>query len=217
MLHVEQHAGFGAHIAFIHQHGAAFQQVPIAFQGEVNDGIEQGMARTDKGSQRLALWSHQGFFKGNPLVTRQDGLANADEAVPVPYRGGDMSDFVAAGFTLLDGAAKALEGFVKEGFDVMGLQAAGVGTFHVLSDALNLAGIHGVVREHPFFKQFLKMATVECGVEHRGEESFDLGLFTMADGLNQQVAQGFAFELEFAEHVEHLPPERLTRLFKLFQ
>jgi hypothetical protein len=54
-------------------------------------------------------------------------------------------------------------------------------------------------------------------IEHRREVGFDLGLFTVADGLDQQFAQRLALELEFAEHVEDLTAERLARLFELFQ
>ena len=142
VLHGRTARGLGAVVALIHQYGAAFQQVLIAFQGEVDDGIEQGMARTDEGSQRLALWRHQGFIKGNPLVARQDGFANAYDAVPAPHRGGDVSDFVTAGFSLLDGAAKPLEGFVKEGLDVVGLQRRA--SARPCPRMRCTAGIHGI-------------------------------------------------------------------------
>ena len=44
-----------------------------------------------------------------------------------------------------------------------------------------------------------------------------LGLIAVADGLDQQVAQRLALELELAEHVEHLAAERLARLLQLLQ
>ena len=61
------------------------------------------------------------------------------------------------------------------------------------------------------------MATIEARIEHRGEARPDLGLLAVADGLDQQLAQGLAFELEPAEHVEDLAAERLARLLELFQ
>src|ERR1700682_243625 len=61
------------------------------------------------------------------------------------------------------------------------------------------------------------MAAVECTVEHCGEIGLDLGLFAVSDRLNQQLAERFALELELAQHIEHLPTKRLSRLFKLLQ
>ena len=44
-----------------------------------------------------------------------------------------------------------------------------------------------------------------------------LGLVAVADGLDQQVAQRPALELQLAEHVEDLAAERLARLLQLLQ
>ena len=152
VLQIEQHAGLGALIAFIYQHGAAFQQVAVTLQREVDDGIEERMTWTDEGCQRLALRCYQGFLKDDALVARQNGLANTDEPIPVAHGCRDVGDLKAAGFSLLGDAAEPLEGFVKERFDVMGLQAARIGAFHVFADALHLADIHRIMGEYAFFE-----------------------------------------------------------------
>src|ERR1700733_12253109 len=61
------------------------------------------------------------------------------------------------------------------------------------------------------------MAAVECNIEHGSEIGPDLGPFPVADSLNQQLTERLTLELEFAQHIEHLPTERLARLFKFFQ
>ena len=45
----------------------------------------------------------------------------------------------------------------------------------------------------------------------------NFGSFAVADGLDQQIPQGLALELELAEHVEDLSAERLPRLFQLLK
>ena len=71
-----------------------------------------------------------------------------------------MSNFVTAGFAFFGGSAKLFEGFEKERLDVVRLQTARVGTFHIFADALYLADIHGVVGQRPFFKQGLKLSLI---------------------------------------------------------
>jgi hypothetical protein len=88
VFQVEQHTRLHAGIAFIDQHGAALQQVAVALQREVDDGVEQRMAGADKGGQRLALRRDQGFLEGDALIARQHRFADADQAVAVAHRGG---------------------------------------------------------------------------------------------------------------------------------
>ena len=45
-----------------------------------------------------------------------------------------------------------------------------------------------------------------------GQPGADLWLLAVADGLDEQLAQWPPLELELAEHVEHLPAERLACL-----
>jgi hypothetical protein len=67
----------------------------------------------------------------------------------------------------------------------MGLQATGVGALHILADVPHPAGVHGVMGEDALFDEVLQVGAVQGGVENGGEEGHDLGLFPMADGLDQ--------------------------------
>ena len=217
VLEIEQHSGLCSGVALVHQYRATFQQVSVALQRQVDDGIEQRMAGADKGGRRLPLRCHQGLIESDALVARQHGFAEADEAVTVAHRGGHMAEFIASRFALLGRPPEPLERFEEEGFDVMGLQTPGIGALHVLADTLYPARVHGIVNQRALFKQPLKMAAVERGVEYRGQERLDLGALAVTDGLDQQLTQGFALKLEFAEHVEYLSPQGLPGLFDLFQ
>src|SRR6266568_735005 len=100
MLEVEQYSGSGARIALVHQDSTPTQQVPVPLERQVGHGVEQGMPRTHKGRERLTLRRHQLFLKGDPLVARQDRLADADQPVAVTHRGGNVRDLEAAWLTL---------------------------------------------------------------------------------------------------------------------
>ena len=122
MFQIEHDPRFKAKIALIHQHGAAFQQVAVALQRQVDDGIEQGVAWTNEGGQRLPLGSDERFLEGDALIAGQHRFADADQPVAVAYLGGYVGNLEAAGFFLSGVAAQALEGFEEEGFDVVRLQ-----------------------------------------------------------------------------------------------
>ena len=79
------------------------------------------------------------------------------------------------------------------------------------------ARVHRVVGQRALFEQVLQLAAVERVLDDRGEPGAHLGLLAVADGLDQQVAQRPALELELAEHVEDLAAERLARLLELLQ
>ena len=51
----------GARVAFVDQDRAAAEQITMAFQGQVQRGIEQGMAWAHKSRQRLALGAISSF------------------------------------------------------------------------------------------------------------------------------------------------------------
>jgi hypothetical protein len=74
VLQIEQHARLSAGIALIDQHRAALQQVAVALQREVDDGVEQRVTGADKGGQRLAL-------KARPATCRRRCARSA--AAPV--------------------------------------------------------------------------------------------------------------------------------------
>ncbi|WP_200387231.1 hypothetical protein [Thiocapsa imhoffii] len=60
MLQIEDHARRGAGVALVDQQGAVLEQVAVALQGEIDDGVEQRMAGADEGGGRLALRGNQG-------------------------------------------------------------------------------------------------------------------------------------------------------------
>ena len=114
-------------------------------------------------------------------------------------------------------AAEALEGLEEERLDVVRLEPAGLGALHVFADAVNAAGVHGVVRQGALFEQVLQLRPVEGVLDDRGQARAHLGLIAVADGLDQQLAQRPALELQLAEHVEDLAAERLAGLLQLLE
>ena len=73
----------------------------MALEREVECSIEQRMARTDEGGERLALRRDQRLLEGDALVARQHRFADADQAVAVAHRRRDVGDLVAARLALL--------------------------------------------------------------------------------------------------------------------
>ena len=131
---------------------------------------------------------HQVLLEGDALVAGQHRLADADQAVAVAHRGRDVGDLVAARLPLLGRAAQKPERLVEEGLDIVRLEAAGLGPLHVLADALDPAGVHGVVGERPFFQQVSQLAAVERVIEHRLQAGPHFGLIAVPDRLDEQLA-----------------------------
>jgi len=86
----------------------------MAFERQVERGIEQRMARAEEGGQRLAVRRDQRFLKDDALVTWQHRFAQSDQAVAVAHRRGDVGNFIAARLALAYGAAELGEGFEEE-------------------------------------------------------------------------------------------------------
>ena len=137
----------------------------------------------------------QRLLEGDALVARQDWLANPDQAIAVAHRRGNVRDLVAAVLPLLHRAAEPLKRFQEERLDIVGLEPASFGAFHVLADALNARSIHRVVNQGVFFQKIANLLLVQ-GIAHGAREARAyLGLLTVADCRDQQVAQRLAFEL----------------------
>jgi hypothetical protein len=98
------------------------------------------------------LRRHEGLLERDALVARHDGLAEADKAIPVAHRSRNMSDLVAPGFALPHRAAKALESFEKERLHIVGLKPPRVGPLHLLADAEDARGVHGVMSQCAIFE-----------------------------------------------------------------
>ena len=105
VLQIEERADCFARVVGVHQDRAALQEVPIALQDEIDGCGEEWLARTDERGQRLAGNGAEGLLEGDPLILAQDGLADADQTVPLADQGGHVGDFEAAWLAFLDGAA----------------------------------------------------------------------------------------------------------------
>ena len=204
-------------VALVDEDRAALEQVAVAFQDQVDDGVEQRMARTDESRQRLPGRGDQRLLEHDPFVAGEGWLAGPDHPVAVPDQGRNVRHLVAARFTLAGRAAELSERLMEERFDVVRLQAARLGPLHLLAHALYAAGVHRVVDELPLLEQVLQRRSVERLVDGSVEPRADLRLLAVADGVEQQLAQRPPFELQLAEHVEDLAAERLPGLFQLLE
>src|SRR5438876_6066535 len=107
--------------------------------GDWSSDVCSSDLRTDEGGEGLARWGDQVLLEGNTLVARQHGIARAALSVPVAHERGHVGDLVAARLTLTQSATQTPEGFEKERFDVVGLQAPRLGAFHLLADSCHAA------------------------------------------------------------------------------
>jgi hypothetical protein len=217
VLEIEEHAGRDARIALVHQHRTPAQEIAVTLQREVDGRVEQRVAGADEGGQRLPLRRHEPLLEGDPFIAWQHRLTDADEAVAVPDRSRHVRHLVPAWLALLHGAAEAPERLEEEGLDVVRLEPPGLGALHLLANAVHAARVHGVVGEGVLLDQILDVRAVEGVVHHLREARAHLGLLSVADRLDQQLAERPAFELYLPEDVEHLAAERLPRLLELLQ
>ena len=217
VLQREEGAWFHAGVAVVHQHRAALQQLSVALQREGQHGVEQRVAGADECGWRLAVRREQGLLEGDAFVAARHRVASADLPVSVAHRCRHMGHFVASRLALPGRAAKLAERFQEEGFHVVRLQAPRFGAFHVLAHAGHLGGIHRVLRQGAFLDQRLQMRMVHGCADGLGKAHLHLRLVAVADGLDQQLAQRAALELQLAEYVEHLPAEGEAGLLQLVE
>ena len=78
MLDGEEHTGRRAVVALVDEDRAALEQVAVAFQDQVDDGVEQRMAWTDESRQRLPGRGDQRLLEHDPFVAGEDWLAGPD-------------------------------------------------------------------------------------------------------------------------------------------
>ena len=189
----------------------------MALHGQVDHRVQQRMARAQEHRRRLARRGQQPLLEGDALVARHHRLARADQPVAAAHRARHVGDLVAPRLPLPEGAAQARERRVEERLDVVRLQPPRRRPLHLLPHPLHARGVHGIRRQRLILQQLLQLLAVEGGIQHRGQPCPHLRLLPVADRLQQQVAQRPAGELQLAEHVEHLPAERLARLLQLLQ
>ena len=190
VLKVEEHAGTSAGVTLVHEYGPAPQHVGMALEREVNDRVEQGMPRTDKGRQRLPRWRDECLLKRDAFIPRQDRPADTDQAVAGAHRCRDVGDLVATGFPLPDRPAEPLKRVLKERFDVMRLETARLGTRHVFANPLDPAAVHRIGGEGVVLQQGLQVAAVEGVIEHGRQPRPHRRLVAIADRVDQPGRAG---------------------------
>jgi hypothetical protein len=195
VLQVEEHPWRFARIALVHQHGAAAQQVAVAFEGEGERRVEQRVARADECGERLALWCDEGLLEDDALVARQYRLPYPNEPIAIAHRRRDVGDLVPPGLPLADRSAELLERFEEEGLDIVGLQAPGLGALHILAHPSDPTRVHGIVRERPLLQQFLEPPPIDGVRDDMGELRAHLGALAVADRLDQKIPQWPRLEL----------------------
>ena len=86
-----------------------------------------------------------------------------------------------------------------------------------LANAGDLGGIHRILRQGTFLDQGLQMAAVHRFADRLRQPRPHFRAVAVADGLDQQIAQWAAFELQLAQHVEHLAAEGEASLLQLVE
>ena len=101
VLQIEQHAGSVPASRSSTSTAPRRSRSRCRSSDEIDRRIEQRMAGTDECRQRLALWRNQRLLEGDALVSRQHRLADADQAVTIAHRRGNVRHLVAARLALL--------------------------------------------------------------------------------------------------------------------
>ena len=129
------------------------------------------------------------------------GAAFADDAVVVADAGGDVGDFVAPRFARVQAAAEGGEGFLEEGMNEVGLQAARFGFVHFFFDVVEVFQLQGLFGEGVAANDGVQVFDVQRAGDDFVHARLDFGLLAVADGVQQQFAQRFVGK-GFAEDVE---------------
>ena len=127
-----------------------------------------------------------------------------------------MGDLEAGGLARVHGTAQRCEGFHEEGADEVGLEAAGLGLFHLLLHREEALGAHGFLGQGVAVEDGAQVVVVEGVLDALAEPGADVRLVAVADGLEQQVLEAGALE-DFAEDVEDAAIERLALDPKFFK
>ena len=101
VLKKEEHARLIAFVTLVDQHSAPFQEIPVSFQRQVDDRIQQWVPGTHKRRQLVPLGRHQRFLEGDALVPGKDRFPNTNQSISIPNGCGNVGDLVATSLTLL--------------------------------------------------------------------------------------------------------------------
>ena len=92
----EEHTRLHTGVLLVHQHRAPLQEAAVAFQGEIEDSVEEGVPRTDELGQGLALGGQVPLVEGDALVAPQHRSAGPGRPLAVAHRGRHVGDLVPA-------------------------------------------------------------------------------------------------------------------------
>ena len=181
----------------------------MLLQHEIADGEHERMTGVDHLGEGESgpVERADGFLgEADALVAFQDGgefaaVAPGDLAVALANERGDVGDLEAACLAGIHGSAHSLEGFGKEGADEEGLQAAGLGDFHLLLHLEEALGAHGFLRKGVAFEETLDVGDVESMVDALETAGATLGLIVVADGIQQEILEAPFLE-DLAENVK---------------
>lgn len=97
----------------------------------------------------------------------------------------------------------------------MGLEAAGVGSFHLVADSLDVRHGHHVGHQRSLRHHLLE-GGADGVVDHQLEPLLYLRLLTVADGVDEELPQALAAK-RLAEHVEDLVAKSFALLLELLE
>ena len=209
VFEVQQSAGRFACGRFINQDRSSYKQVTMAFQHQVDGGVEKWMARTHKRSQGLARNGDKGFLESDSLVPGQDWLSSADGSVPIANDGWDVLDLIPLRFPFVGRTAETFEGFQEKGRDEVGLKPASFGTLHVLANGADHRYVHGVMREGARFQELSQPVRFERAIHRFQEPLLHLRLVAITDGFQKELTERPFVERDLSQHVENLAAEPL--------
>ena len=141
-----------------------------------------------KGAPGLSSGRTASLGEADALVALEHGsefaaVAAGDEAVALADGGRNVGDLEAGGLARMHGTAQCLEGLHEEGADEVGLEAAGLGLFHLLLHGEQALGAHGFLREGVAVEDVAKLIVIEGVLDALAETGADFRLVAVTDGL----------------------------------
>ena len=128
------------------------------------------------------------FFKADPFVFLQYRRAGlTDEPVAFPDGSRDVTDFKPPRFPLTHFTTNGIESLSKKCTDEIRLKLAGLGLFHLFLNGIELVQTHVLWDQGIAFHDFFKMIRIQCAFKDLIHSGHDSGVFTITDGVDEQV------------------------------
>ncbi len=108
------------------------------------------------------------------------------------------------------------EGFAEERADEMRLQAARLGSLHLLADRSDGVWVHPLRGQLALGDELLDGVNIDRAINFAEKLGLLLRAVAVADSIDQQIAQSMALE-QFAEHVIDFAAKGGPRFFKFFE